>query len=94
MNNTKVSLLSVAAISMFMIAAATMAAAVPGNNAMAHHKNNHKFISIGNTRTTAIQAADNSQHVSFGAGSVGNTATNSPVNVQSQSVNSGSSFAG
>jgi hypothetical protein len=92
MNTTKLSLVSIVAIGAFMIAAATL---VPGNNnAMAHHKNNHKFISIGNTRTTAIQAADNSQHVSFGAGSTGNTATNSPVNVQSQSVNSGSSFAG
>ncbi|HJT50037.1 MAG TPA: hypothetical protein VJ729_17790 [Nitrososphaeraceae archaeon] len=91
MNTTKLSLVSILAIAAFMIAAATV---VPGNNAMAHHKNKHKFISIGNTETTAIQAADNSQHASFGAGSTGNTATNSPVNVQSQSVNSGSSFAG
>ena len=35
--------ISIVAIGAFIISAATMAAAVPGNNAMAHHKNNHKI---------------------------------------------------
>ncbi len=91
MNNTKLSLLSILAITAFMIAAATL---IPGNDAMAHkHKNKHKFLSIGNTRTTAIQASDQSQNVACGAGSTC-SAANSPTNIQTQTVNSGSSFVG
>ena len=96
MNNTKLSLLSVVAISAFMIAAASIAVAVavPGHDAMAHHKNKHRFISIGNAKSTTVQFADNSQKVSTGAGSDHNVVVNRPTNVQVQESNTGSSFAG
>jgi hypothetical protein len=92
MNNTKgIALVSIIAITVFMIMAA---AAVPGQDAMAGGKKKHNLkhsgIHVGDTSTNAIQAADNSQTVANGAGSTGNTAINSPANAQSQTVNSGS----
>jgi hypothetical protein len=41
-----------------------------------------------------IEAADNSQHAAFGAGSTTDTATNTPTNNQTQTCNSGSTGDG
>jgi hypothetical protein len=48
---------------------ATAATTIPGHYA-------HAQVRVGGTAAEAIQAADNSQHASFGAGSTGDTATN------------------
>ncbi|HJT48999.1 MAG TPA: hypothetical protein VJ729_12525, partial [Nitrososphaeraceae archaeon] len=52
------------------------------------------LIAAGNTETNVIQAADNSQTVAFGPGSTGNAATNTPTNIQDQTVNSGAAITG
>ena len=68
--------------------------AKPKNSDSSTNSNDNNNDGVGNTHTDAVQAADNSQHASFGPGSSGNTADNSPTNVQTQDVSSGSSIAG
>jgi hypothetical protein len=86
MNNTKlVALASIVAITAFMIAAATV---IPGHDAQA------RKVRVGNTRSTAIQAADNHQSAAAGAGAQLNTFANAPINTQTQVNNAGSTGAG
>ena len=49
---------------------------------------------IGNTETASVQAADNSQHCAIGAGATVATCSNTPINNQTQTTNSGSTGAG
>jgi hypothetical protein len=51
-------------------------------------------VKVGDTNNKCITAADNSQHVAFGAGSIANAAINLPINVQAQICNAGSTGAG
>jgi hypothetical protein len=71
-----------------------------------HHHHHHHLLAnnnnpssthrvvIGNTQTAAVQAADNSQHCAIGAGATVATCSNTPINNQSQTTNSGSTGAG
>jgi hypothetical protein len=68
---------------------------IPGHYAQAE-------TTVAGTFTSATQAADNSQHASFGAGTSfslirvvpPDTATNTPTNTQTQTQTSGSSGTG
>jgi hypothetical protein len=55
-------------------------------------------VKVGDTKTTAIQAADNSQHCASGAGSTTDTSTNTgpldTTNTKRQITNSGSTGGG
>ena len=51
-------------------------------------------VKVGDTKNKCVTEADNSQHVAFGAGAIGNAAANIPVNVQTQLCNAGSTGAG
>jgi hypothetical protein len=84
MNHIKLALVAVAAVAAFMIAATTI---IPGHYA-------HAQVTVGGTTASAIQAADNGQHASFGAGSSSNTAYNAPFNDQTQTQNAGSTGTG
>jgi hypothetical protein len=92
MNHTKTSTLGIAtaivALAVIMVAATAL---TTGHNALAAKGNKVK---VGNTRTTAIQAADNSQHCAFGAGSSTDSCSNTPRNDQSQTTNAGSTGSG
>ena len=69
-----------------------------------YHNKQHRYLSndnvstprvvIGSTQTAAVQAADNSQHCAIGAGATASTCTNTPINNQTQTTNSGSTGAG
>ena len=69
-----------------------------------HHHHHHRDLAnnnlsthrvvIGSTETTAVQAADNSQHCAIGAGATASTCTNTPINNQIQTTNSGSTGPG
>ena len=70
-----------------------------------HHHHYHRHLAnnnspsaprvvIGNTETASVQAADNSQHCAFGAGSTADLCTNAPINTQSQTSNAGSTGSG
>ena len=80
----------VVALAVLMVAATPL---VTGHNAFAKSK-----VKVGNSKTLAIQAADNSQDCAFGAGSTTDTCTNTgPVdttNTQTQTTNSGSTGGG
>jgi hypothetical protein len=91
MNHTKIATLGmlaaiVVALAVLMVAATPL---VTGHNAFAKSK-----VKVGNSKTLAIQAADNSQDCAFGAGSTLDTCTNTPTNNQTQTTNSGSTGAG
>jgi hypothetical protein len=51
-------------------------------------------LKVSGTSNSCKEDADNSQHVAFGAGSVGDAAVNIPVNVQAQDCNAGSTGSG
>src|SRR5919202_6456464 len=51
-------------------------------------------LKVSGTSNSCKEDADNSQHVAFGAGSVGDAAVNVPVNVQAQDCNAGSTGSG
>ncbi len=51
-------------------------------------------LKVGGTSNNCKEDADNSQHVAFGAGSVGDAAVNIPINVQAQGCNAGSTGSG
>jgi hypothetical protein len=93
MSNTQLmSLVAILAIAAVMIAAATV---IPTHDAFAKKKRYHGHVVVAKTGdVTTVQAADNSQHVSNGAGSIGNTNTNAPINSQSQTANVGSTATG
>jgi hypothetical protein len=90
--------------------AVLMVAAIPlvSMQALAHHHYHHHYhhrdlannnlsthrVVIGSTETTAVQAADNSQHCAIGAGATVATCSNTPINNQTQTTNSGSTGAG
>jgi hypothetical protein len=91
MNHTKTATLGmlaaiVVALAVLMVAATPL---VTEHNAFAKSK-----VKVGNSKTLAIQAADNAQHASFGAGSTNDTATNTPTNNQTQTTHAGSTGAG
>jgi hypothetical protein len=90
MNHIKLALVAVAAVAAFMIAATTTV--IPGH--YAHAQQQCMGVCVGGTAAEAIQAADNSQHASFGAGSSFNTATNTPSNTQNQYQTAGSTGTG
>jgi hypothetical protein len=96
MNHTKTTTLGIATaivvgLAVIMVAATPL---VTGHNAFASKVYfNHK-VKVGDTETKCIQAADNSQHAAFGAGSTADLATNTPLNTQTQTCNSGSTGAG
>jgi hypothetical protein len=85
----------VVALAVLMVAATTLAT---GHNASAAKVKFGSKVEVGDTKTKAIQAADNSQHCGFGAGSTTDTCTNTgPVdttNTQTQTTNSGSTGGG
>ena len=102
MNHTKGTTLGIATaivvgLAVIMVAAAaTTPLVTTGHNAFAYSKGVnfiHK-VKVGDTETKCIEAADNSQHAVFGAGSTGDNATNKPTNTQSQTCNSGSTGTG
>ena len=94
MNHTKIGTLGIAttvvALAVIMVAATTLATV---HSALAVKLEGNK-VKVGKTKTIAIQAADNSQHCAFGAGSTNDTCTNTPTNTQSQTTNSGSTGSG
>ena len=94
MNHTKTAMLGIAttivALAVLMVAATAFAT---GHSAFAAKLEGNK-VKVGNTKTKCIQAADNSQHAAFGAGSTLDNATNTPTNTQSQTCNSGSTGTG
>ena len=96
MNHTKTTTLGIAtaivALAVITVAATALAT---GHNAFASKGVNfiHK-VKVGETETKAIQAADNSQHCAFGAGSSTDSCDNHPSNSQSQTTNSGSTGSG
>jgi hypothetical protein len=51
-------------------------------------------LKVSGTSNSCKENADNSQHVAFGAGSVGDAAVNVPINVQAQDCNVGSTGTG
>jgi hypothetical protein len=51
-------------------------------------------LKVSGTSNSCKEDADNSQHVAFGAGSIANAAVNTPVNVQAQDCNAGSTGSG
>jgi hypothetical protein len=99
MNHTKTTTLGIAAAIgavaavLMVAAAATATPLVTGHAAFAKSK-----VKIGDTKAVAIQAADNSQHCAFGAGSgTGNgphTCDNRPDNDQTQTQNAGGTGTG
>ena len=92
MNHTKTTTLGIATAIVVGLAV-IMVAATPlvttGHNAFAYSK-----VKVGETETKAIQAADNSQHCAFGAGSSTDSCSNTPRNDQSQTTNAGSTGSG
>jgi hypothetical protein len=78
---------TIVALAVLMVAATAFAT---GHNALAFGSK----VKVGNTKSKCIQAADNSQHAAFGAGSTGDLATNTPLNTQTQTCNAGSTGAG
>jgi hypothetical protein len=96
MNHTKTSTLgiatAIAALAVIMVAATAL---TTGHNALAAKvKLEGNKVKVGYTKTIAIQAADNSQHCAFGAGSSTDSCDNHPSNSQSQTTNSGSTGSG
>jgi hypothetical protein len=91
MNHTKTTTLGIAtaivALAAVMVAATAFAT---GHNAFASGSK----VKVGNTKSVTIQAADNSQHCAFGAGSTVDTCTNTPLNTQTQTSSAGSTGAG
>jgi hypothetical protein len=51
-------------------------------------------LKVSGTSNSCKEDADNSQHVAFGAGSVGDAAVNIPINAQVQDCNAGSTGSG
>ena len=94
MNHTKTATLGIAttivALAVLMVAATAFAT---GHNAFAVKLEGNK-VKVGGTKAITIQAADNSQHCAFGAGSTVDTCTNTPTNTQSQTANVGSTGSG
>jgi hypothetical protein len=92
MNHTKTATLGIAttivALAVLMVAATAFATGQ--HNALAFGSK----VKIGNTKSKCIQAADNSQHAAFGAGSIADLATNTPLNTQTQTCNAGSTGTG
>ena len=109
MNHTKTTTLGITTAIVVSLAV-LMVAAIPlvSMQALAHrhyhHHHHHRDLAnnnlsthrvvIGSTETTAVQAADNSQHCAIGAGATASTCTNTPINNQTQTTNSGSTGAG
>ena len=91
MNHTKTATLGIAttivALAVLMVAATALAT---GHSTLAFGSK----VKVGNTKSKCIQAADNSQHAAFGAGSTLDNATNTPTNTQSQTCNAGSTGTG
>ena len=94
MNHTKIGTLGIAttvvALAVIMVAATTLATV---HSALAVKLEGNK-VKVGKTKTIAIQAADNSQHCAFGAGSSTDSCSNTPRNDQSQTTNAGSTGSG
>jgi hypothetical protein len=94
MNHTKRTTLGKAVAIVALAAVLMIAAATPllvtGHNALAFGNK----VKVGDTKSKCIQAADDSQHASFGSGSAFNTANNTPTNTQSQTCNAGSTGTG
>ena len=93
MNHTKTTTLGIAAaIAAVPMVEATETPLVTGHNAFASK------VKVGDTKSKSIQAADNSQHCAFGAGSgAGNgphTCDNRPTNTQTQTQNAGGTGTG
>ncbi|HJT46558.1 MAG TPA: hypothetical protein VJ729_00130 [Nitrososphaeraceae archaeon] len=96
MNHTTLALAIVVAITAAMIAGTITATTTPAF-AWGKYKHKHKDnynVKVGSTKNKCVEAADNSQHVAFGAGSIADAAVNLPVNVQAQICNAGSTGAG
>ena len=97
MNHTKTTTLGIAAaigaLAAVLMVAAAATPLVTGHAAFAKSK-----VKIGDTKALAIQAADNSQHCAFGAGSgTGNgphLCDNHPDNDQTQTQNAGGTGTG
>lgn len=98
MNHTTLALAIVVAITAAMIAGTITATTTPAFAwGKYKHKDKHKDnynVKVGSTKNKCTEAADNSQHVAFGAGSIADAAVNLPVNVQAQICNAGSTGAG
>lgn len=96
MNHTK-STLIIAAIAVSMVLAATTLALSSTSEHLAYAKSKHSAkvkVKVGNTKNKCVTNADNSQHIAFGAGAIGNTASNIATNIQTQTCNVGSTGAG
>ena len=96
MNHTTLGI--VAVIVAAALIAGTITATTPAF-AWGKHKYKHKHtdsykVKVGDTKNKCVEAADNSQHVAFGAGSIADAAVNLPTNVQVQLCNTGSTGAG
>lgn len=96
MNHTK-STLVIVAIAASMIAAAALT--ISSNLAQFAFAKGTAIkagggLKVSGTSNSCKEDADNSQHVAFGAGSVGDAAVNIPINVQAQDCNAGSTGSG
>jgi CBS domain containing-hemolysin-like protein len=94
MNHTN-STLVIVAIAASMVVAATTLALGSISEHLAYAKSKHSpKVKVGNTKNKCVTNADNSQHIAFGAGAIGNTASNIATNIQTQTCNVGSTGAG
>jgi hypothetical protein len=90
MNHTN-STLVVVAIAVNMVVAGTAILALSSDP---EHLAFAKGVKVGSTKNKCVVTADNSQHIAYGAGATGNTASNTATNTQSQTCNVGSTGAG
>jgi hypothetical protein len=51
-------------------------------------------VKVGSTKNKCKERSDQSQHIAFGAGAIGNLAANAPIGVQLQACNAGSTGTG
>jgi hypothetical protein len=94
MNHTT-STLVIAAIAAGMVAAATTLALGSSSEHLAYAKTKHSpKVKVGDTKNKCITHADNSQHIAFSPGAIGNAASNVATNIQTQTCNVGSTGAG
>jgi hypothetical protein len=89
MNHTTLGIVAVLVAAALVVG--SFAATIP---AFAKSKGSGTKVKVGDTKNKCIERADNSQHVAFGAGSVGDAAVNIPINVQAQGCNAGSTGSG
>jgi hypothetical protein len=91
MNHTKRTLVIV------VIAASIVGAATIGSisEQLAYAKTKHSpKVKVGNTNNKCVTHADNSQHIAFSPGAIGNAASNIATNIQTQTCNVASTVAG